>query len=65
MPYIKGPTVVSLDFKAGIANRYLRRFDVSGAGLGWRVECVGKALFTPLDSLPSAAVESFRVTGAV
>ena len=31
----KRPYLVCLDFKAGTAARYLRRFDLSGAGLGW------------------------------
>ena len=30
----KLPALVALDFKAGTANRYVRRFDTSGAGLG-------------------------------
>ena len=59
----KLPALVALDFKAGSARRYLRRFDQSGAGLGWRAVCTHKATFEIGKTLPAESVETFRVTG--
>ena len=61
----KPPALVALDFKAGSARRYLRRFDASGAGLGWRAVCTHKAIFEiEIEKpLPAESVEIFRVTG--
>ena len=59
----KPPVLVALDFKAGTANRYVRRFDTSGAGLGWRVTRTHPGTFDPAVGPPSEAVEQFRVKG--
>ena len=62
---IKGPAVVSLDCREGMARRYHRRFDQSGAGLGWRLEVTHKATFDNQAPLPAESVERFRATGYV
>ena len=64
MAYIKGPTLVRVNFERGTAHRYLWRFDTSGAGLGWQTRCTGCALFDVNGPLPAEQVERFRVTGA-
>ena len=61
----KLPALVALDFKAGSAHRYLRRFDTSGAGLSWQTICVHKATFEADKTLPAETVEKFRATGVV
>ena len=62
---IKGPILVSLNFRTGMVRRYHRRFDQSGAGLGWQVEVTHEATFDVKASLPVDAVEQFRATGRV
>jgi len=62
--YIKGPTLVRVNFERGTAHRYLRRFDMSGAGLGWQVKRMERATFDVNGPLPAEQVERFRVTGA-
>ena len=61
----KSPLLLSLDFTTGLARRYWRRFDVSGAGLGWRLECATKAEFDPKLPLSATSLEHFRVSGHV
>lgn len=59
----KLPVLVALDFKAGTANRYVRRFDSSGAGLGWRVIRTHPGTFDPATELSGEALEQFRMRG--
>jgi len=63
MIHTKPPYLVCLDFKAGIAARYVRQFDVSGAGLGWRLARMQRATFDPAQPLTTLVVERFREAG--
>lgn len=62
---IKGPVLVRLDFRAGSARRFVRKFRQSFvSGLpGWKLEQTHEAKFNPAEELPLVAVELFRVTG--
>ena len=62
---VKGPSLVCLDFHAGMARRYLRQKHMVVAGLGWQLVKTHQASFDINDSLPPAAVEMFRTTGHV
>lgn len=60
---IKGPSVVSLDCRAGMARRYVRRFNTYVAGMGWQVECTHVAKFDINVPLSWVVLEMFRTTG--
>jgi len=60
---VKGPHLVCLDFKAGTGRRYQKKFDSSGAGLGWQVAATHYAEFAPADPPGADAIEFFRKTG--
>ena len=62
---IRGPFLLCLDHRAGTARRYVRVFDQSGAGLGWRTTLKNRATYDPQVGLSPVAVELFRVTGNV
>jgi len=60
---VKGPHLVCLDFKAGTGRRYQKKFDSSGAGLGWQVVTTHCAKFEPADPPGADVIEFFRKTG--
>jgi hypothetical protein len=62
---IKPPFLVSIDPRAGLARRYVRRKDYAVAGLGWQLDRTYTATFDPATPLDVAEVERFRLTGVV
>jgi len=61
---IKPPALVRLDFRAGMARRYMRRQSMVVPGLGWQLWETHQAKFDVNADLPAETVERFRVTGA-
>jgi len=59
----KGPFLVCLDFKTGAATRYVRQFDMSGAGLGWQLTRLHRGTFDAAIPLSVEAIETFRASG--
>ena len=61
----KRPILLLLNCKKGIGVRYVRRFDVSGAGLGWQLVALNRCTFEPQNPIDTATVETFRANGKI